>query len=149
MKEETLRNKVIRDLKSNRINTINLKSGTFDLMVEGRSPFFLELKILKKGGLSGFEDHREGLRKGFAFTEDQTREIFKMKFPVFVLAKDEKDYYFFNNDWVKWNVKDLEGFPRAIIYEFRWNDKEYDVIPPISYDEAISTISKLVRRKKL
>lgn len=147
MKEETLRKKIIRDLLTKRINGINLKSGTFDLLIEGNYPTILELKIITGGGKRGFVETEEGNMKGFTFTPDQTREILKMKFPIYVLAKDGNDYYLFEPKWVKKQVIDLKDYNRAIIYEFRWNEKKYGIVQPITYNHAINKIAKVVKSK--
>jgi hypothetical protein len=41
----------------------------------------------------------------------------------------------------------LKGHDRAIIYEFRWNDKDWNIVPPITYDVAINNIVKIVSRR--
>ena len=147
MNEEDLRTIIIRDLHAKGINVINFKSGTFDLMVEGDNPFILELKMITGGGKRGFIETEEGNKKGFTFTEDQTRELLKTKFPIYVLANDGHDYYLFDPKWVKFQVEDLKGHERAIIYESRWNDKEWNVVSPITYDVAINNIVKIVSRR--
>lgn len=147
MNEDDLRTIVIRDLHAKGINVINFKSGTFDLLVEGSNPIILELKMITGGGKRGFIETEVGNKKGFTFTEDQTREILKAKFPIYVLANDGHDYYLFDPKWVKFQVEDLKEYDRAIIYEFRWNDKEWNVILPITYDVAINTIVKIVSRR--
>ena len=93
MNEEDLRTIVIRDLQAKGINVINFKSGTFDLIVEGNNSILLELKMITDGRKRGFIETEEGNKKGFSFTEDQTREILKTKFPIYVLANDGHDYY--------------------------------------------------------
>jgi len=147
MNEEDLRTILIRDLHAKGINVINFKSGTFDLMVEGDNPFILELKMITGGGKRGFIETEEGNKKGFTFTEDQTRELLKTKFPIYVLANDGHDYYLFDPKWVKLQVEDLKGYDRAIIYESRWNDTEWNVFSPITYDVAINNIVKIVCRR--
>jgi hypothetical protein len=147
MNEEDLRTIVIRDLHAKGINVINFKSGTFNLMVEGSNPIILELKMITGGGKRGFIETEEGNKKGFTFTEDQTRELLKTKFPIYVLANDGHDYYLFDPKWVKFQVEDLKGYDRAIIYESRWNDKEWNVVSPITYDVAINNIVKIVSRR--
>ena len=147
MNEEDLRIIVIRDLHAKGINVINFKSGTFDLMVEGSNPIILELKMITGGGKRGFIETEEGNKKGFTLTEDQTRELLKTKFPIYVLANDGHDYYLFDPKWVKFQVEDLKEYNRAIIYEFRWNDKDWNIIAPITYDQAINNILKIVSRR--
>ena len=147
MNEEDLRTIVIRDLHAKGINVINFKNGTFDLIVEGSNPIILELKMITGGGKRGFVETKEGNKKGFTFTEDQTREILKTKFPIYVLANDGHDYYLFDPKWVKFQVEDLKEYDRAIIYEFRWNDTEWNVVSPITYDVAINNIVKIVNRR--
>ena len=147
MNEEDLRTIVIRDLQAKGINVINFKSGTFDLMVEGSNSILLELKMITGGGKRGFIETEEGNKKGFNFTEDQTRELLKTKFPIYVLANDGHDYYLFDPKWVKFQVEDLKGYDRAIVYEFRWNDKDWNSVPPITYDVAINNIVKIVNRR--
>jgi hypothetical protein len=144
MNEEDLRTIVIRDLHAKGINVINFKSGTFDLMVEGSHSIILELKIITSGGNSGFIETEVGNKKGFTFTEDQTHELLKTKFPIYVLANDGHDYYLFDPKWVKFQVEDLKGHNRAIIYESRWNDTEWNVVLPITFDVAINNIVKIV-----
>ena len=147
MNEEDRRTIVIRDLQAKGINVINLKSGTFDLMVEGSKSILLELKMITGGGKRGFIETEEGNKKGFSFTEDQTREILKTKFPIYVLANDGHDYYLFDPKWVKFQVEDLKGHDRAVVYEFQWNDSNWNSIPPITYDLAINNIVKIVNRE--
>ena len=126
---------------------INFKSGTFNLMVEGSNSILLELKMVTVGGKTGFIETEEGNKKGFIFTEDQMRELLKTKFPIYVLANDGHDYYLFDPKWVKFQVEDLKGHDRAIIFESRWNDKEWNVVSPITYDVAINNIVKIVSRR--
>jgi hypothetical protein len=147
MNEEDLRTILIRDLHAKGINVINFKSGTFDLMVEGDNPFILELKMITDGGKRGFIETKEGNRKGFTFSEDQTRELLKTKFPIYVLANDGHDYYLFDPKWVKFQVEDLKKNDSVIIYESRWNDNEWNVVSPITYDVAINNILKIVSRR--
>ena len=147
MNEEDLRTIIIRDLQAKGINVINFKSGTFDLMVEGSNSILLELKMITSGGARGLIETEEGNKKGFSFTEDQTRELLKTKFPVYVLANDGRDYYLFDPKWVRFQVEDLKGYDRAIVYEFRWNDKDWNSVPPITYDVGINNIVKIVSRR--
>ena len=147
MNEEDLRTIVIRDLHAKGINVINFTSGTFDVMVEGSNLIILELKMVTGGGKSGFIKTEEGNKKGFTFSENQMREILKTKFPIYVLANDGHDYYLFDPKWVKFQVEELKGHDRAIIYEFRWNDEEWNVVSPITYDIAINNIVKIVNRR--
>ncbi len=147
MNEEDLRTIVIRDLQAKGINVINFKSGTFDLIVEGSNPIILELKMITGGGKRGFMEAEGENQKGFTFTEDQTRELLKTKFPIYVLANDGHNYYLFDPKWVKFQVEDLKRYDRAVIYESRWNDKDWNVVPPITYDVAINNIVKIVSRR--
>jgi hypothetical protein len=147
MNEEDLRTIVIRDLHAKGINVINFKSGTFDLMVEGSNSIILELKMITDGGKRGFIETEEGNKKGFTFTEDQTREILKAKFPIYVLANDGRDYYLFDPKWVKFQVEDLKEHDKAILYEFRWNDTQLNVVSPTTYDIAINNIVKIINRR--
>jgi hypothetical protein len=147
MNEEDLRTIVIRDLHAKGFNVINFKSGTFDLMVEGDNPFILELKMITSGEKRGYIETKDGNKKGFTFTEDQTRELSKTKFPIYVLANDGHDYYLFDPKWVKSQVEDLKGHDSAIIYESRWNDAEWNSVSPITYDVAINNILKIVSRR--
>ena len=147
MNEEDLRTIVIRDLHAKGINVINFKNGTFDLIVEGSNPIILELKMITGGGKRGFVETKEGNKKGFTFTEDQTREILKTKFPIYVLANDGHDYYLFDPKWVKFQVEDLKEYDRAMIYESRWKDTEWNVVSPLTYDVAINNIVKIVNRR--
>jgi len=145
MLEETLRNKVIRDLQAKRINVINLRKGTFDTLVDGTNPFLLELKVIK-------ETERQEFKKEeplFEYTEDQCDEIPKAKFPVYVLAKYDNDYFLFNPKWVRKHVKMLtvdNTYDGTIINTWRRN--EDDIISSITYDEAINNISKIAKRKR-
>ncbi|HIG99697.1 MAG TPA: hypothetical protein HA258_03850, partial [Thermoplasmata archaeon] len=117
MNEEDLRTIVIRDLQAKGINVINFKSGTFDLMVEDDNPIILELKMITGGGKRGFLETEEGNKKGFTFTEDQTRELLKTKFPIYILANDGSDYYLFDPKWVKFQVEELKRQDKSIVYE--------------------------------
>ena len=105
MNEEDLRTIVIRDLHAKGINVINFKSGTFDFLVEGSNPIILELKMITGGGKRGFIGTEEGNKKGFTFTEDQMRELLKTRFPIYVLANDEHNYYLFDPKWVNFKLK--------------------------------------------
>ena len=142
MNEEDLRTLVIRDLHAKGINVINFKSGTFDLMVEGSHSIILELKTITGIRTSGRIETGDGNKKGFIFTEDQMHELLKTKFPIYVLANDGHDYYLFDPKWVKFQVEDLKGRDKAIIYESRWNDKDWNAVSPITYDVAIKNIVK-------
>ena len=42
----------------------------------------------------------------------------------------------------KFQVEDLKGRDKAIIYESRWNDKDWNAVSPITYDVAINNIVK-------
>jgi hypothetical protein len=147
MNEEDLRTIVIRDLQAKGINVINFKSGTFDLMVEDDNPIILELKMITGGGKRGFLETEEGNKKGFTFTEDQTRELLKTKFPIYILANDGSDYYLFDPKWVKFQVEELKRQDKSIVYESRWNDNNWNNVPPITYDKAINTIVKIVKQR--
>jgi hypothetical protein len=147
MNEEDLKTIVIRDLHAKGINVINFKKGTFDLLVEGSNPIILELKMITAGGKKGFIETEEGNKKEFTFTEDQTRELKKTKFPIYVLANDGHNYYLFDPKWVKSQVEDLKESDKAIIYESRWNDTDWNDIAPITYDLAINNILKIVNRR--
>ena len=147
MNEDDLRTIVIRDLQAKGINVINFKSGTFDLLVEGSNPIILELKMITSGGKRGFIEAEAENKKGFTFTEDQTLELLKTKFPIYVLANDGHNYYLFDPKWVKFQVEDLKRYDRTIIYESRWNDKDWNIVPSITYDVAINNIVKIVSRR--
>jgi hypothetical protein len=147
MNEEDLRTILIRDLHAKGINVINFKNGTFDLIVEGDNPFILELKMITSGEKRGYIETKDGNKKGFTFTEDQTRELSKTKFPIYVLANDGHDYYLFDPKWVKLQVEDLKKNDSVTIYESRWNDNEWNVVSPITYDVAINNILKIVSRR--
>jgi len=110
VKEKELQNTLIRDLQSKGINVVNLRGGTFDLIVEGTRPYVCDLKRISSG-LRGFPEDE----KGFKFTKEQTKEILKMKFPPFAVAFDNDDYYFLPPDWVKREVEDLKEFNTAIM----------------------------------
>jgi hypothetical protein len=75
------------------------------------------------------------------------RELLKTRFPIYVLANDEHNYYLFDPKWVKFQVEDLKGRDKAIIYESRWNDKDWNAVSPITYDVAINNIVKIVSRR--
>jgi hypothetical protein len=147
MNEDDLRTIVIRDLQAKGINVINFKNGTFNLIVEGSNPIILELKMITGGGKRGFIGAEEENKKGFTFTEDQTRELLKTKFPIYVLANDGHNYYLFDPKWVKFQVEDLKRYDRTVIYESRWNDKDWNIVLPITYDVAINNIVKIVSRR--
>jgi len=147
MNEEDLRTIVVRDLQAKGVNVISFKSGTFDLIVEGSNPILLELKMITDVAKRGFIDARDGNKKGFTFTEDQMRELLKTRFPIYVLANDEHNYYLFDPKWVKFQVEDLKGRDRAIIDESRWNDTDWNAVSPITYDVAINNIVKIVSRR--
>jgi hypothetical protein len=147
MLEKTFRKSVINKLKEKRITVLDLgNTGTFDLFIDGTNSFFLELKIITKAGKRGFKIDPEG--PSFAFTEKQSHTICKMKFPIYLLAKYDNDYFLFDSKWVKKNVKKLIEYhkePTAIIYEFRWKEQN---VPPITYDEAIHNLEKIVKKRQ-
>jgi len=147
MNEEDLRTIVIRDLHAKGINAINFKNGTFDLMIEGSNPIILELKIITDSGKRGVIESPEENKKGFTFTEDQTRELLKAKFPIYVLGNDGHNYYLFDPKWVKFQVEDLKRHVGATIYESRWNDNNWNDVSSITYDVAINNIVKIVSRR--
>jgi len=147
MNEENLRTIVIRDLQAKGINVINFKSGTFNLIVEGNNPIILELKMITDGGKRGVVKTEKENKKGFTFTEDQMRELLKTRFPIYILANDEHNYYLFDPKWVKFQVEDLKGRDRAIIDESRWTDTDWNAVSPITYDVAINNIVKIVSRR--
>ena len=147
MNEEDLKTIVIRDLHAKGINVINFHKGTFDLMVEGSNPIILELKMITAAGKKGFIETEEGNKKEFTFTEDQARELKKTKFPIYVLANDEHNYYLFNPKWVRSQIEDLKEYDKAVIYESRWNDTDWNDISPMTYDLAINNIVKIVHRR--
>ncbi len=135
MKEEKFRNRLIRDLDSRGVNVVNLKGGTFDIIIEGNRPIIGEIKRITKGGHRGFEEDE----KGFSFTEEQSKEIPKMKFPPFVVAFYENEIYFLDPNWVKREVTDLMEYKTAIMY--------FSVRPfptPITYSELIEKIIKFI-----
>jgi len=116
MNEDKIRDKIIRDLELKNINVVNLRRGSFDLIIEGIRPFICEIKQITKGGHRGFKEDE----KGFSFTEPQTNEIPKMKFPPFVVAYYKNDFYFFNPKWIKKHVTELNKeykYRRAILYD--------------------------------
>lgn len=94
------------------VNVINLKGGTFDIIIEGKRPFIGEIKKITKGGHRGFKENE----KGFSFSEEQTKEIPKMRFPPFVVAFYHNECYFLEPDWVKREVTDLMDYKKAIMY---------------------------------
>jgi len=147
MNEEDLRTIVLRDLQAKGINVINFKSGTFDLLVEGSNPMILELKMIADVAKRGSIEAKDGNKKGFTFTEDQMHELLKTRFPVYVLANDGHNYYLFDPKWVKFQVEDLKGHDRTIVYESRWNDTDWNSVSPITYDVAINNIVKIVSRR--
>jgi hypothetical protein len=112
MMEDEFRDKLIQDLKKKNINVVNLRRGSFDLIIEGTRPFLCEIKQITIGGHRGFEENQ----KGFSFTPEQTREILKMKFPPLVIAYFKNKYYFLDPEWIKKEVTELEEYKRAIMY---------------------------------
>lgn len=137
MKEKEFRNNLIRDLKSRGINVINMCGGTFDLIVEGKRPFICEVKRITSGGLRGFKESENG----FSFTKEQTSEILKMRFPPFVVAFHQKDFYFLEPDWVKREVTDLKEFETAIMY---FSVRPFP--PAKTYAEILEEIIKFVTK---
>jgi hypothetical protein len=82
--EEKLK-KIIGDLKDKGLITIDLGSGTFDLLIdEGKRPL-LELKV------ANLNYKKWAKTKGIRFTEQQTQEIRKMRNLPIVFACDEND----------------------------------------------------------
>ncbi len=147
MNEEDLRLIVIRDLHAKGINVINFKNGTFDLLVEDGNALILELKMITADAKRGGMKTEGGTKKGFTLTEDQVHEILKTRFPIYVLANDGHNYYLFDPKWLKSQVQNLKDHAQAILYESRWNDSDWSSVPPITYDEAINTILKIVQRR--
>lgn len=139
MKEEEFRNNFIRDLRSNGINVVNMRGGTFDLIVEGRRPFVCEVKRITSGGHRGFKESE----KGFSFTKEQTSEILEMKFPPLVIAFCQKDCYFLEPDWVKREVIDLREYETAIMY---FSVRPFP--PARTYAEILKEIIKFVTNIK-
>lgn len=136
LKEDEFRNNLVRDLQSNGINVVNMRGGTFDLIIEGWRPFVCEVKKITVGGHRGFKENE----KGFSFTKEQTSEILKMKFPPFVIAFHQKECYFLEPDWVKREVTDLKEYDTAILY--------FSVRPFPSaktYAEVIEEVTKFIR----
>jgi len=134
MSEKDFQKRLAADLKKTGINAVDLSHGTFDLLIEGVRPFVCEMKLLGTG-VRGFQEDEEG----FVFTEDQTKEILKMKFPPFVVVSDDDKCYFLPPDWVKREVEDLKEFPRAIMM------KKFRPFPaPMTYGEALRQIIAFV-----
>ena len=135
MEENDFRDRLIHDLESRGINVVNLRNGTFDLIVEGVRPFVCEVKQITDAGLRGFREKE----KGFTFSSEQTREILKIQFPPFVVAYSDNDCFFLDPEWVKREVTDLKGYERAIMY--------FSVRPfpqPKAYDDILSEIVSFV-----
>lgn len=147
MNEEDLKTIVIRDFHAKGVNVINLQNGTFDLLVEGSNPMILELKIITNTAKKSYPGNMGENKKGFSFTEDQIHELLKTQFPIYVLANDGHNYYLFDPKWVKAQVKDLKGQDKAILDESRWNDTDWNTVPPLTYDVAINTIIKILYRR--
>lgn len=141
MLENEFTEKLIQDLQLKKINVVNIGGGTFDLIIEGIRPFVCEIKRITKGGLKGYEEDK----KGFPFTKIQSKEISDMKFPPFVIAYYNDDYYFFEPDWIKKRVTDLTkvyGYDKAIINEKTKTGKPWP--PAKKYDEILSEIIKFI-----
>ena len=135
MNEEEIRTKLIFDLNSRGVSIVNLKGGTFDIIIEGNRPFVGEIKRITVGGFRGFEEDE----KGFSFTAEQSKAIPKMKFPPFVVAFYDNKYYFLTPEWVKREVTDLKEYRTAIMH--------FSVRPfptPISYSELVKKIFRYV-----
>jgi len=132
--EAEFREASVHDLQKRSINVVNLHGGTFDLIVEGKRPFVCEIKRMAEGTrFLGDED-------GFKFTEEQTKEILRMKFPPFVIAFTEDDrYYFLPPDWTKEQVEDLKEYPTAIMMP---SARQFP--PAKSYAEVLEDILKFV-----
>jgi hypothetical protein len=96
LEEQEFRDKLVSDLQLSGINVVNMRAGTFDLIIEGKRPFVCEVKRITSKGLRGFQENE----KGFKFSKEQTSEILKMKFPPFVVAFHQKECYFLEPDWV-------------------------------------------------
>jgi len=94
LREEEFKNNVIRDLQSSGVNVVNMRGGTFDLIIEGKRPFVCEVKRITTEGHRGFKE----MEKGFSFTREQTSEILKMRFPPFVIAFHQEECYFLEPD---------------------------------------------------
>jgi len=110
MNEREFQKRLMADLQKRGVNVVDFCKGTFDLLVEGVRPFVCEIKLFGTG-VRGFQEEE----KGFVFTEDQTKEILRMKFPPFVVVSDDDKCYFLPPDWVKREVEDLKEFPKAIM----------------------------------
>jgi hypothetical protein len=144
MNEEDLKTIVIRDLHAKGTNVINLKNGTFDLLIEGSNPIILELKMITNNAKKGYTETTTETKKGFTFTEDQIHELLKTRFPIYVLANDGHNYYLFDPKWMKTQVEDLKGQDKTTIDESRWNDTDWNTVAPLTYDGAINTILKII-----
>jgi hypothetical protein len=136
LREGEFRDKLVSDLQSSGINVVNMRGGTFDLVIEGKRPFVCEVKRIKLGGCRGFPEPNA---KCFKYSEEQTIEILKMKFPPFVVAFYQKECYFLEPDWVKENVTDLKEFKVAIM---DFNARQFP--PAMTYAEVLKEIIKFV-----
>lgn len=134
MLEAEFRDAFILDLQKRGINVVNLHGGTFDLIVEGKRPFVCELKRMAEG------TRFLGDQEGFKFTEEQTKEILRMKFPPFVIAFTEDGrYYFLAPNWIKEQVEDLKEYPTAIMMP-----SARQFAPAKSYVEVLEDTVKFV-----
>jgi len=108
--EEEFRNNLVQDLQSRGINVVNLRGGTFDLVIEGKRPYVCEIKRMTRG------TRFLGDEEGFKFTEAQTKEIKNMKFPPFIITfASGGRHYFLSPDWIKEQVEDLREYATAIM----------------------------------
>lgn len=147
MNEDDLKTIVIRDLQAKGVNVINLKNGTFDALIEGDNPMILELKMITTTTKKGYTQTKNENTKGFTLTEDQVHELLKTRFPIYVLANDGHHYYLFDPKWMKTQVQNRKAQDNTIIDESRWNNTDWNTVPPLTYDGAINTILKILHRR--
>lgn len=134
--EENFRDKLILDLRKLGINAVNLRGGTFDLIIEGNRPYVVELKRMRNKPIGVYD---EGNR-GFRFTEEQTREISQMKSPPIVIAFDKDEYYLLLPDWVKEETSSRLEFGTAIM-----SLKNCEFPNPLTYQQLVQEISKMTK----
>ena len=133
--EDQIRQKVIEDIENRGFNVINLGNGTFDLIIEGKRPYLVELKIMKDSPRGFIEPDNFG----FTFSNQQTMEISKTKYPPIVLAFDmdskrDKNHLLMP-EWVKEETEGRLGFDTAIL-----STKFCDFPKPIKYSELINKL---------
>jgi hypothetical protein len=109
--EGVFKRKLVRDLEKEKVRVLNLGSGTFDLFVDERKRFFIELKMVTPGYGVPFQT-----RKGINLSP-QTEAIRKMKNLPMILAYDPEEdiYYLITPEEFREFVDERDNEPNILI----------------------------------